>query len=30
MNSDRIEQGKKEATLLLLCGLKKGVQYYAA
>jgi hypothetical protein len=24
---DRIEQGKKEATLLLFCGLQKGVQY---
>jgi hypothetical protein len=27
MNSDRIEQDKKEVTLLLLCGLQKGVRY---
>jgi len=29
VNFDRIEQGKKEATLLLFCGLQKGIQYYA-
>jgi hypothetical protein len=27
MNFDRIEQGKKKAIILLLCGLKEGVQY---
>jgi len=29
VNFDRIEQGKKEATLLLLCGLKEGIRIYA-
>ncbi len=28
-NFDRIEQGKKEGTLLLFCGLQKDIRYYA-
>jgi len=29
MSSDKIEQGKKETTLLLFCGFQKGVRYCA-